>query len=51
MYLALWRLLPGPLWLRIANAVAVSSAVVLLLMFVIYPWVAQVLPEPGSTVS
>lgn len=52
MYAALWRVLPGPLWVRISIVVAAAAAVVALLAFVIYPWVATVVtPGVESTVQ
>lgn len=51
MYAALWRLLPGPLWLRITIAALAVAAVVLLLAYVVYPWVASILPNIESTVQ
>jgi len=52
MYAALWRLLPGPLWVRIALAVLIAAGLVVLLALVIYPWVAELLAgNIGTTVE
>lgn len=51
MYAALWRLLPGPLWVRITIAAVAVIAVVLLFAYVVYPWVASVMPNLESTVQ
>lgn len=52
MYAALWRVLPGPLWVRIAILVAAATAIVALLALVIYPWVATIVtPGVESTVQ
>lgn len=52
MYLALWRVLPGPLWLRILICVVAIAAIVAALFFFVYPWVASVLtPRVESTVE
>lgn len=52
MYAALWRILPGPLWLRVGTVVVALACVAALLMFVIYPWVAVMLtPNVESTVT
>lgn len=52
MYAALWRLLPGPLWLRVLLVVVMLAGIVALLMFVVYPWAAIVLtPDVESTVT
>jgi len=40
----IWRHLPGPLPVRIAEAVAAVLLVVALLMFVVFPWVEAMLP-------
>lgn len=52
MYAALWRVIPGPLWVRISIAVVVIVAVIALFALVIYPWVATVVtPGVESTVQ
>lgn len=51
MYAALWRILPGPLWLRIMIAAVVVIALVVLLALVIYPWIATILPDASSTLN
>lgn len=52
MYAALWRLLPGPLWIRVSLAVLIAAGLVALLALVIYPWVAAVLAgNIGTTVQ
>lgn len=38
MYAFLWRLLPGPLWLRILLAVILVMLAMLLLVIVVFPW-------------
>ena len=43
MYAALWRLLPGPFWLRVAIALLLIAAVLSALAFWIYPAVDAVL--------
>ncbi|MET8761801.1 hypothetical protein [Lentzea sp. NPDC004782] len=44
MYSWIWRHLPGPLYLRIIEAVVLVLGIVTLLMFVIFPWVEPKLP-------
>lgn len=52
MYAALWRVVPGPLWLRISILAVAAAGIVALLAFVVYPWVATVLtPGVESTVQ
>ncbi len=51
MYAFLWRLLPGPLWLRISLAViAVALAVLLMVMF-LFPWLGSFLNAYEVTVE
>jgi len=44
MYSWIWRHLPGPLYLRIIQAVVLTLGIVTLLMFVVFPWVEPKLP-------
>jgi hypothetical protein len=44
MYGWIWRHLPGPLYLRITEAVVLVVVIVGLLMFVVFPWVEPKLP-------
>ncbi|MGB4635518.1 MAG: hypothetical protein GX483_08375 [Actinomycetaceae bacterium] len=39
MYRALWRLLPGPRWLKAIQALALLAGVIYLLFEYVYPWV------------
>lgn len=39
MYVALWRVLPGPRWARILILVGAVVAIVTLLSFFVFPWV------------
>lgn len=47
MYAALWRLLPGPWWLRVLILVAVSAAVLYGLFWYVFPWVSPII-TPGE---
>lgn len=38
MYAFLWRLLPGPLWLRIVLAVILVAVVLMTLVAFVFPW-------------
>ncbi|GLZ32667.1 hypothetical protein Lesp02_48550 [Lentzea sp. NBRC 105346] len=49
MYGWIWRHLPGPLYLRIAEAVVLVLGVVALLMFVVFPWAEPKLPFNNVT--
>ncbi|WP_169799958.1 hypothetical protein [Herbiconiux solani] len=39
MYAALWRILPGPLWVRILIIVVLLAAVLFVLAFYVFPWI------------
>ena len=49
MYGWIWRHLPGPLYLRIIEAVVLVVGVVALLMFVVFPWAEPLLPFNNVT--
>lgn len=51
MYAFLWRLLPGPLWLRIVQAVVLVIVVVLLLVMFLFPWLNSFLNSYEVTVE
>jgi hypothetical protein len=38
MYGALWRIMPGPLWLRIILIVIFFIALLAALVFLLFPW-------------
>jgi hypothetical protein len=38
MYGALWRLLPGPIWLRILLMILLIAAVLSALVYFVFPW-------------
>ena len=50
MYAYLWRSLPGPRPVRVALVLILLAAVFLLLMEVVFPWLAQQLPHTDVTV-
>ncbi|MCK6210824.1 hypothetical protein KZX45_09750 [Georgenia sp. EYE_87] len=41
MYGAIWRLLPGPRWLKAIEALVLALAVVAVLFTWVFPWVAE----------
>jgi len=46
MYAALWRILPGPWWVRVVVLLVLLAAVVYALFFHVFPWVsAFIVPE------
>jgi hypothetical protein len=51
MYVWIWRHLPGPLVLRLLQALLLLGAVVALLMLYVFPWVEAQLPYTDVTVD
>lgn len=49
MYGWIWRHLPGPLALRVLQALVLVAGVVALLMFVVFPWAEPKLPFNNVT--
>ncbi|MBQ6640928.1 MAG: hypothetical protein IJH84_07815 [Saccharopolyspora sp.] len=49
MYAWVWRQLPGPLGVKIAEAVLLVLAVIALLLFVVFPWLEPKLPFSDVT--
>lgn len=47
MYAALWRILPGPWWLRLFILVVAVAAIVYGLFFYVLPWVSPLI-TPGE---
>ena len=50
MYAYLWRRLPGPLPIKVLVVAILLAAAFLLLMEVVFPWVADQLPHTDVTV-
>ncbi|MEN2741397.1 hypothetical protein ABCS02_26735 [Microbacterium sp. X-17] len=49
MYGALWRILPGPVWLRIVILVVLFAVVLWALVTWVFPWVDSLLgPQEGT---
>ncbi len=51
MYAALWRVLPGPLWLRILILVVAFAILIVVLATWVFPWVQTLLPDSSGTVG
>jgi hypothetical protein len=51
MYAALWRLLPGPLWVRIVTAIVMVAAVLAALVVWVFPLVNELFVPPEVTVG
>jgi hypothetical protein len=47
MYAAIWRLLPGPWWVRLIIVLALITAVLYALFFFVFPWVSPLI-TPGE---
>ncbi|GAB6859855.1 hypothetical protein [Microbacterium xylanilyticum] len=47
MYAALWRILPGPWWVRLLILLVLLAAVLYALMFWVFPWVSPLI-SPGD---
>lgn len=43
MYAALWRVLPGPKWLRALILAALAAGIVYLLFFHVFPWLGPLI--------
>jgi uncharacterized BrkB/YihY/UPF0761 family membrane protein len=51
MYAALWRVLPGPVWLRVLMALALLAAVLFILGTWVFPWVDSIVNNQEATVG
>lgn len=51
MYAALWRILPGPAWVRILILIVLVALVLAALVEWVFPWVADTLLPQESTVG
>jgi len=51
MYAALWRLLPGPVWLRVILLLVLAVAVLYGLFFHAFPWVSHLITPEDATIG
>ncbi|MEO6200140.1 MAG: hypothetical protein ABIX44_03150 [Cryobacterium sp.] len=51
MYAALWRVLPGPIWLRIVSLLILLAGVLFALTEWIFPWVNEIVNYQEATVG
>jgi hypothetical protein len=51
MYSAIWKILPGPFWLRISLAAILAAAVIAGLMIFVFPWVDTLMTSQNSSVG
>ncbi|MGM7670706.1 hypothetical protein [Microbacterium sp. A93] len=47
MYAAIWRILPGPWWIRVLILLVVVAAILYGLFFYAFPWVSPLI-TPGE---
>ena len=51
MYGALWRALPGPIWVRILFVLILVAAVLFVLDLWVFPWVDALINNQEATVG
>ena len=51
MYAALWRILPGPVWVRVIILLVLLAAVLYGLFYYVFPWVSQFIIPQEVTVE
>ena len=51
MYGALWRLLPGPIWLRVTLLVLLFAAILAALVLFVFPWLNTFVNVNDNTVG
>ncbi|WP_036284933.1 hypothetical protein [Microbacterium luticocti] len=51
MYAALWRVLPGPWWVRVVILLVVVAAILYGLFFYVFPWLSTLLDPRDVTVQ
>lgn len=51
MYAGLWRILPGPWWLRVLILLILVAAVLYGLFFYVFPWVSPLVNPQEVTVE
>lgn len=51
MYAALWRVLPGPMWVRILALVVLALAVIAALFTWVFPWVDSIVNPQQATLG
>lgn len=51
MYAALWRVLPGPWWLRVLILLVAVAAALYGLFFHVFPWIATFIAPQESTIG
>lgn len=51
MYAALWRLLPGPAWVRVLILLVLLAAALYGLFFWVFPWLSEIITPQESTIG
>lgn len=51
MYSALWRVLPGPRWLKIVELVVLGVVILSVCVEWVFPWIAENFIQSESTVG
>ncbi|WP_308492471.1 hypothetical protein [Microbacterium terrisoli] len=51
MYAALWRVLPGPWWVRVVILLAAVAVVLYGLFFWVFPWVSTIVDPQEVTIQ
>lgn len=51
MYAALWRVLPGPAWLRVLILLVLAAAILYGLFWYVFPWASQFINPQDATVG
>jgi hypothetical protein len=51
MYAALWRVLPGPWWVRVIILLVAVAAILTMLVFWVFPVVGQLIAPQEVTVT
>lgn len=51
MYVALWRVLPGPWWIRVVILAVLAAAILTALVIWVFPVVGQVVAPQDVTVT
>ncbi len=51
MYAALWRVLPGPWWVRVLILLVAAAVILYALFFFVFPWVSALIDPQDVTVQ
>ena len=51
MYAALWRILPGPWWVRVLILLVLVAVILYGLFFYVFPWLAPIIDPEDVTVQ